>query len=74
MKRSHRIAIGAGIAALLAYAVWEALQPGPPQPGDQRWCQAIRDKPLSDWTADDARGFAEQTCMRWDLKPPGETN
>lgn len=74
MTRGVRIAIGAGIVAVSVYLVWEAVRPGPPLPGDKRWCQAIRDKPLSSWTAEDARGFAEQNCMRWDLSDPGAAN
>lgn len=52
--------------------IWYALDPGPPIPGDQRWCQAIRDKPVTEWTLDEARGFAELNCMRWRLRDPSD--
>lgn len=63
------IAICLGLAGWL----WFAIHPGPPVPGDERWCQAIRNKPIAEWTVDEARGFAELNCMRWRLTPPEET-
>ena len=69
LRRHIASLLGLVLLAGLAYWVWDTLQPGPIQPGDRRWCQTILDKPIDTWTEEDARGFAEQNCMRWNLSP-----
>lgn len=64
--------IGVAVLAGLGYWIWDALQPGPILPGDQRWCQAIRDKPVESWTGEEALGYAQHNCMRWNLTAPEE--
>jgi len=47
----------AAAAALLALAACE------PEVGSPDWCQAMKDKPKGDWTANEAGDFAKNCVM-----------
>lgn len=70
MRQLWGIGITLALCGLAAGGLWLWAQPGPPIPGDERWCRAIFNKPTETWTLDEARGYAEQNCMRWQFEKP----
>jgi hypothetical protein len=46
--------------AVIATAAW--LAACAPEVGSPRWCEAMRDKPRGDWTANEALEFA-RSCV-----------
>jgi hypothetical protein len=53
------------VAAGAGYLYWEHTKPVPVLPGDKEWCDPIRNKPIEEWTQEEALGFATHNCMRW---------
>ena len=47
-------------AALMAVAAW--LMGCAPEVGSPKWCEAMREKPRGDWTANEALEFA-RSCV-----------
>ena len=54
MRRVWRVAV---LTSLTAWLVACA-----PEVGSTRWCEAMRDKPRGDWTANEALDFA-RSCV-----------
>ena len=56
MKRVVGCVVLAGVALVLSGC--------PAQVGSERWCQNMRDKPKSDWTAGEAVDFAKHCIIK----------
>ena len=56
MKRVVGGVVLAGVAIMLSGC--------PAQVGSERWCQNMRDKPKSDWTAGEAVDFAKHCIIK----------
>ena len=54
MRGAWRAVVLAGVAAWLVACA--------PEVGSERWCEAMRDKPRGDWTANEALEFA-RSCV-----------
>ena len=48
------------VTILMAMTTW--LAACAPEVGSERWCEAMRDKPRGDWTANEALEFA-RSCV-----------
>jgi DUF3012 family protein len=51
---TRRMLVALGVAILLAACA--------PEVGSERWCEAMRDKPRGDWTANEALEYAK-SCI-----------
>ena len=51
-------AASATAAAVAAVALLASLSGCEPEVGSERWCEAMREKPRGDWTANEALDFA----------------
>jgi hypothetical protein len=54
MRRLRRTVLGVALTAWLAACT--------PEVGSPRWCEAMREKPRGDWTANEALEFA-RSCV-----------
>jgi hypothetical protein len=59
--RSSRVLTVLGILAVLAGCVM--LASCAPKVGSPRWCEAMKQKPRGDWTANEALDFARHCVM-----------
>lgn len=55
-SKCYRLLTGAACVASLLLAACA------PEVGSERWCEAMRDKPRGDWTANEALEFARH-CL-----------
>lgn len=53
------------LAGLAGYGYWEWSKPAPILPGDKAWCDPIKNKPIEEWSQEEALGFATHNCMQW---------
>lgn len=56
MKTSGRIVVMGVLAVLLAACA--------PEVGSERWCEALKDKPKGDWSANEAKDFAKHCLFK----------
>lgn len=55
--------VGRLIAAAAALPLLVALSACEPELGSERWCEAMRDTPRGDWSANDALEFARHCVI-----------
>jgi hypothetical protein len=53
----------AALRALWLTSLVAGLAACAPEVGSERWCQALRDKPRGDWTANEALDFARHCVL-----------
>jgi hypothetical protein len=51
------------VAAAAVLPLLGALSACEPEVGTERWCEAMRDKPRGDWSANDALDFARHCVI-----------
>jgi hypothetical protein len=51
------------VVAATALLLLGALSACEPEVGSERWCEAMRDKPRGDWSANDALEFARHCVI-----------
>ena len=61
MQNTRPLPLVARIAAVLGAVAW--LSGCAPEVGSERWCQAMRDKPRGDWSANEALEFAKSCVL-----------
>lgn len=61
MQNVRPLQIVAQVAAVVAALAW--LSGCAPEVGSERWCQAMRDKPRGDWSANEALEFAKSCVL-----------
>jgi hypothetical protein len=61
MQNVQRWAVTMRAAVLVGVTVW--LAACAPEVGSERWCEAMREKPRGDWTANEALDFARNCVL-----------
>ena len=61
MQNTRPLRVFTRVAAVLGAIAW--LAGCAPEVGSERWCQAMRDKPRGDWSANEALEFAKSCVL-----------